>query len=127
MRQLYVFKILQIITYGYPAWFFDYQGTIRQGHILRPLIKKLERLCKANLLAEISGAMNKTSRILLRKELHVCLLSQLLQMKVIAHQANIYDTEHAKELRLVTQRASLGADTLKSQPFTQLDIYWQKS
>lgn len=43
-------------------------------------------------------------------------------MKAIAHQANVYDTEHTKELHLVRQRAGLGADRLKARPFIQLDI-----
>lgn len=112
MRQLYVCKILPIITYGCAAWFFYYQGTIRQGHILQCLVKKLDTL-QGELLVQMSGAMKNTSRALLRKELHLHPLSQSLRIKAIAHQAGVYDTEHAKELRLIRERAGLGARRLK--------------
>ncbi|PON22897.1 hypothetical protein TGAM01_v208152 [Trichoderma gamsii] len=121
MRQLYVCKLLPIIAYGCAAWFFDYQGTIRQGHILQHLVKKLDTL-QGELLVQISGAMKNTSRILLRKELHIYPLSQSLRIKAIAHHAKVYDTDHAKELRLIRERAGLGAHRLKAHPFTQLDI-----
>lgn len=125
MRQLYVCKLLPIIAYGCGAWFFDYQGTIRQGHILQHLVKKLDTL-QGELLVQISGAMKNTSRILLRKELHIYPLSQTLRIKAIAFHTCVYDTEHAKELRLTRERAGLGAQRLKAHPFTQLDILAEK-
>ncbi|EHK50901.1 hypothetical protein TRIATDRAFT_254222, partial [Trichoderma atroviride IMI 206040] len=121
MRQLHVCKLLPIIAYGCAAWFFDYQGTIRQGHILQHLVKQLDTL-QGELLVQISGAMKNTSRILLRKELHIYPLSHSLRIKATAHHASVYDTEHAKELRLIRERAGLCAHRLKAHPFTQLDI-----
>lgn len=70
MRQLYVTKIRPIISYACPAWFMHIDGVNLNYGITEGLIEKLESL-QYQCLVQISGAMQRTSRQVLEKELNV--------------------------------------------------------
>ncbi|EHK16227.1 uncharacterized protein TRIVIDRAFT_206869 [Trichoderma virens Gv29-8] len=123
MRLLYYSKILSIVQYASPAWFFASEHTVRQGHVLKSLARRLDML-QGKWLAKISGAMKNTTRIVLRKELHVFRLSEYLQMKTISNHAKNYDTKHAQEIRTARYRAL--QHNMSLHLFHKLDILAQQ-
>lgn len=70
MRRLYLSKIRPIISYGCGAWFLD-KDMVRGNlpfRLNKTCIEKLESI-QYKCLVQISGAMEKTSRAMLQKEL----------------------------------------------------------
>ncbi|KAL7796456.1 reverse transcriptase (RNA-dependent DNA polymerase) domain-containing protein [Trichoderma afarasin] len=123
MRLLHYSKIRSIVQYACPAWSFTCNRVMRQGCMTKSLARHLDTL-QGTWIVKISGAMKRTPRIVLRKELHIFRLSEYLQMRVISDHAINYDTKHIQEIRAARHRALQRNPS--AHPFARLDILAQR-
>lgn len=118
MKQLYVTKILPIITYACGAWFMHGHKGLKWGLTKKRLgiLESLQYQC----LLQISGAMKGTARIVLEKELNIDSIQVTLGRLAATHRAKMFGTPDHNAL--VECRTKPGeADDDRDHPYVVLD------
>ncbi|KAJ3542437.1 hypothetical protein NM208_g4093 [Fusarium decemcellulare] len=99
MRMLYLTKIRPVITYACAAWFIlDLDGPKFTWKMADKAIQDLESL-QRECLRQISGAIKNTTGIVLEKELHIEIISVLLNRLATFHRAKELDSPECHQLR----------------------------